>query len=139
MDEIGRRSAFTLGLAVAAAHALALPAAAAERTYGPNEGKELAPGVRLVGLGKSESTIPAYKTIEMVDFIFQPGSTYRHKSMSDDMVCFMPQGAVSIKKASKQFTVKEGEIYTCVKGEPEETTNTGSTVAVMRVIMLHAA
>jgi hypothetical protein len=71
MDEIGRRSAFTLGIAVAAAHALALPAAAAERTYGPNEGMQLAPGVRMVSLGKSESTIPAYKTIEMADGIFQ--------------------------------------------------------------------
>jgi quercetin dioxygenase-like cupin family protein len=139
MEDIGRRSTFALGLAAAATPARALPAAAAARTYGPNEGQEIAPGVRLVELGKAESTISAYKTIEMADIIFQPGKTVSEKSMPADMVCHMTQGEVLIKKASKQFTVKEGELYTCIKGEPEEDTNTGSTVAIMRAIMLHTA
>src|ERR1700736_5551559 len=140
MEDIGRRSTFALGLAAAAATpALVLPAAAAARTYGPNEGKELAPGVRLVELGKAESTIPAYKTIEMVDLIFEPGKTITEKSMPADMVCHMTQGEVLIKKASKQFIVKEGKVYTCIKGEAEEDTNTGSTVAIIRAMVLNAA
>lgn len=139
MEDIGRRSTFALGLAAAATPALVLPVAAVARTYGPNEGKEIAPGVRLVELGKAESTIPAYKTIEMVDIIFQPGKTFSEKSMSADMACHMTQGEVLVKKASKQFTVKEGELYTCVKGEQEDDTNSGSTVAIMRAIILHSA
>jgi quercetin dioxygenase-like cupin family protein len=139
MDKIDRRAAFALGVAAAATPALALASAAAARTYGPDEGQKLAPGVRLVALGKAESTIPAYKAIEMADIVFQPGSTITEKSMPADMVCFMTQGAVMIKKASKQFTLKEGEIYTCVKGESEEDINSGSTVAVMRAMILHTA
>jgi quercetin dioxygenase-like cupin family protein len=139
MEDIGRRTTFALGIAAAAAPALILPGVAAARTYGPNEGQELAPGVRLVAVGKAESTIPSYKTIEMVDIVFQPGSTISEKSMPADMVCHMTQGEVLIKKASKQFSVKENEVYTCIKGEPEEDINTGSTVAVMRAIILHTA
>ena len=139
MENIDRRSTFALALAGAATPLLVLPVAAAARTYGPNEGQELAPGVRLVALSKADSTIPAYKTIEMADIIFQPGSTISEKSMPADMVCHMTQGEVLIKKASKQFTVKEGELYTCVKGEPEGDTNTGSSAAIMRAIILHTA
>ena len=138
MKDFTRRSTFALGVAAAATSAL-LPIAAAARTYGPEEGKELAPGVRLIELGKAESTLPAYKAVEMLDIVFQPGKTLSEKSMPADMVCHMTQGEVSIKKASKQFTVKEGELYTCIKGEPEEDINTGSTVAIMRVIVLHTA
>jgi hypothetical protein len=56
MEEINRRSALTIGLATAAAtplFALATPAGAAEivPTYGPNDGQELSPGVRMVEVG----------------------------------------------------------------------------------------
>lgn len=137
MEDLTRRSTFALGITAAAS--TLLPIAAVARTYGPEEGKELAPGVRLVGLGKAESTLAGYKTVEMADLVFQPGKTISEKSMPADMVCYMTEGEVVIKKASKQFTVKEGEIYTCVKGEAEEDINTGSTVAVMRIIILHTA
>src|SRR6266568_2194743 len=139
MEDIGQRSTFALGLSAAAISVLVLPVAAAARTYGPNEGEEIAPGVRLVKLGTGESTIPGYKKIEMVDIIFQPGKTLSEKSMPADMVCHMTQGEVVIKKAAKQFTVKEGEVYTCVKGEAEEDINRGNTVAVMRAIVLQTA
>ena len=34
------------------------------------------------------------------------------------------------------FTVKKGDVWTCVKGEPEDTDNTGNSVAIMRTINL---
>jgi hypothetical protein len=139
MEDIGRRSTFALGLAAAATPALVLPAAAVARTYGPNEGKELAPGVRMIELGKRESTLPGYKTLEMVDAVFQPGKTVPASPMESDMVCHITQGELLIKKGAKQFATKEGDVYSCIKGEPEEATNTGTTVAIMRVIFLRAA
>jgi quercetin dioxygenase-like cupin family protein len=138
MEDISRRSAFALGVLAAATPAL-LPTSAAARTYGPEEGKELAPGVRIINIGKSESTIPAYKTIEMADVVFQPGKSTPEMPMDSDMVCHVPQGELLIKKGAKQFTVKEGGVYSCTKSETEGATNTGSTVAVMRVIFLRGA
>jgi hypothetical protein len=68
MEEINRRSALTIGLATAAAmplFALATPAGAAEivPTYGPNDGKEIAPGVRLVEVGKWGSDMTGIKSV----------------------------------------------------------------------------
>jgi hypothetical protein len=56
MEEIGRRSVFALGLAAAAAPALASSRAARAEMYGPDEGKELAPGVRLIELSQREAS-----------------------------------------------------------------------------------
>ena len=64
MEDISRRSAVAFGLTMVAATplvGLATPAAAA--MYGPNEGKEYHPGVRVVMLGKRDSMIPAYKEV----------------------------------------------------------------------------
>jgi hypothetical protein len=57
-----------------AASALALPTAAAAQTYGPDEGKELAPGVREVALSVRDSVIPAYKMVKLRDIVIQPGA-----------------------------------------------------------------
>lgn len=138
MEDIGRRSAFAIGLAAAATSALVLPTAAAARTYAPNEGKELAPGVRLVELGKWDSTIAAYKKIEMNDLVFQPGSTFPETAMDSDMICHVYRGKLLVKKGGKQFTVKDGDVYSCTKGETEGVTNSGTEVAIMRFIMLTA-
>ena len=102
MENLNRRSALALGLTVAAiAPLVAAPRRAAAEMYGPNEGKEFHPGVRVVMLGKSESTIPAYKTIQLSDTVFQPGSTWPDEAMPNDMVC----------------TVIEGELELVVDGE----------------------
>ena len=139
MEAISRRSALAASLGAAATPTLMLPVAALARTYGPTEGKEIAPGVRLVDLGTRESTIPAYKTIALADVIFQPGKAFPETPMESDMVCHVPQGELLIKKGEKQFTVKEGDVYSCTKDEKEGATNTGSTVAIMRVIYLRTA
>jgi hypothetical protein len=41
-------------------------------------------------------------------------------------------------RAGHAFTVKKGDVWTCVKGEPEDTYNMGNTAAVMREIALLA-
>jgi hypothetical protein len=70
--------------------ALSTPAVA--KTYGPNDGKELHPGVRRVELGTFNSDIPAYKSITMVDIVFQPGAVAPEEVMDNDMMCSIAAG-----------------------------------------------
>lgn len=105
MEEINRRSALTIGLTTAAAtplFALATPAGAAEivPTYGPNEGKELAPGVRLVEVGKWDSEMTGIKSVLVLDAVFQPGAADKESVMDNDMVCFITSGEFTIKKTN---------------------------------------
>ena len=58
MEEVNRRSAIGLGM-TSALFVLTTPAVAQE--YGPNDGKELSPGVRMVEIGTRDSDLPAYK------------------------------------------------------------------------------
>jgi hypothetical protein len=143
MERINRRSAITLGLTAAAATpllGLATPARAKE--YGPTEGKEIFPGVRVIDLGKRPSEISAYKTVHMMDVTFAPGAVFPvGEPMQADMVCHVPVGELKVTHgpAGKmtEYTVKEGDVYSCAKGSTlEGATNTGSVMAVMRVIQL---
>jgi hypothetical protein len=59
MEEMKRRSAMAFGLTAVAIPLFASTTLAVARTYGPNEGKELYPGVRLVEVGKWPSVISA--------------------------------------------------------------------------------
>jgi glycosyltransferase involved in cell wall biosynthesis len=68
-------------VAAAAAPALASSRAARAEMYGPDEGKELAPGVRLIELSQREAIIPVYKTVSMIDVVFQPGSHAPQETM----------------------------------------------------------
>ena len=123
-----------LGLTVAAATplvALARPAVA--QMYGPDEGKEYHPGVRVVMLGSSDSMIAAYKKIQMSDAVFQPGSTW---PMPNDMVCTVIEGELEITQGDKKFTCKGGDVYSCGKDTHESATNKGTVAAVMRTIDL---
>lgn len=104
----------------------------AER-YGPDEGKELAPGVRLVELGKGEAIIPGYKSVSMIDLVFQPGSSLPNEAMQNDMVCHMTEGELRIAQDGKEFTANKNYVWTCAKGTEEQPWNEGDVVAVMRV------
>jgi len=142
MEDIQRRSTVMLGLAAATA-ALAAPQAASAETYGPNygpnDGREVAPGVRRVDLGKRESMLPAYKTVSMRDVVYQPGAKSTNPSMPNDMVCHCLAGELLVDKGEgKRFTARKGDVWDCIKGEPENDANTGSTVAIMRVTDLLA-
>ena len=60
--------------------------------YAPNQGTEIAPGVRRVDLGTRESMIPAYKTVSMRDVVYQPNSKSMNPGMANDMVCHCLEG-----------------------------------------------
>jgi quercetin dioxygenase-like cupin family protein len=138
MGTMNRRSAIALGLTAAAAtplFALTTPATAAKQ-YGPNEGKEIAPGVRLVEVGTGNSDIPAYKSISIVDVVFHPGAVAPEMVMDNDMVCTIAAGEFTIKKADKEFKLREGDMYTCAKGKTDAATNTSSVVGVHRIAIL---
>ena len=142
MEDIQRRSAVALGLATATA-ALTVPQAATAETYGPDygpdDGREVAPGVRRVDLGRRESMAPGYKTVSMRDIIYRPGAKTESPVMANDMVCHCLTGKLLVDRGNgRRFTARQGDVWNCVKGEPESDVNTGTTVAIMRVIDLLA-
>ncbi len=135
MESMNRRTALAAGLSAAAAPLFIPAASAAVKEYGPTDGKELMPGIRLVELGTGHSDIPAYKSIMMVDIVFQPGAVFPETPMDNDMVCYIAAGEFQIKKADKEFTLKEGEMYTCSKGKTDGATNISNVVGIHRIAM----
>lgn len=135
MKTMNRRSAIALGVTAAAITPLFTLAASAKK-YGPKEGKEIAPGVRVVEVSTGNSDIPAYKSIAIVDVVFQPGAHAPQMVMDNDMVCTIASGAFTIKKADKEFNLKTGDMYTCAKGKTDEATNTSKEVGVHRIAVL---
>jgi len=138
MKAIDRRSALALGLAatassIATGRAIAQPSAA-------SQGTDIAPGVRLVELGKRGSMLPGHKTVTMRDVVYQPRARSSNPSMANDMVCHCTQGQLRIKqRAGVEFIARRGDVWSCEKGSPEEGENVGSGVAIMRVIDLARA
>jgi mannose-6-phosphate isomerase-like protein (cupin superfamily) len=135
MEHTSRRSVMAMGVTAAATPFFlsAIPVVAKE--YGPNEGKELGPGIRMVELGEMPSNIKSYKTIKVVDVIFQPGAVDK-TVMETDMVCHITSGEFKVVKNGKEFTVKQDEVYTCGKGDSDTTTNTSKVVGVHRIAIL---
>ena len=137
MKDLDRRSALAMGFV--GVSGLILPGQAAAQTYGPNEGKELAQGVRQVDLGTRQSIIPAYRRVHLRDVVVQPGAKTPERMMMNDMLCHMTEGELAVVQNDKQFTVKKGDVWTCAKGiSTEGTQNKGTTVAIMRIIDLLA-
>jgi quercetin dioxygenase-like cupin family protein len=137
MENIDRRSMLGLGVV---SSALVFPAMATAQTYGPTEGKELAPGVREVDLGERDSLIPAYKKVRMRDIVIAPGAKTPEREMMNDMVCHLTEGELAVVQNKKEFTVKKGNVWSCAKGlNTEGTQNKGSAVAIMRIIDLLTA
>jgi quercetin dioxygenase-like cupin family protein len=139
-----RRLALTLGL-TALGGTLAVPVRAEAQPYRPDEGVERAPGVRLVrvserasmAMGGRDGVLPGYKSIRMDDVIYQPGAKSRGDTMPNDMVCQCIEGEMRLDHGhGHTFSAKKGDVWTCVKGQPEHVENTGNTVAIMRVINL---
>jgi hypothetical protein len=140
MEAVNRRSTLALGLTMAATPLIAWATPAAAETYGPDEGKELAPGVREIALGERASNIKAYAMVKLRDVVIQPGAKTPDNMMKNDMLCHMTEGELSVVQNEKKFTVKKGEVWTCAKADTTEgTQNTSSAVAIMRVIDLMPA
>ena len=140
MNDMNRRSALALGAIGVTATLVARAKPAAAKSYGPTEGTELFPGVRLITLGTRDSHIKGYKTIAMEDIVYQPkGTSPLGDVMADDMVCTVTEGELQVTAGEMEFTAKEGDVWSCGKGSTKEAaTNNGTVVAVMRVINLKA-
>ena len=91
---------------------------------------------RVVEVGTGNADIPAYKSISIVDVVFQPGAHAPQTVMDNDMVCTITSGAFTIKKVDKEFKLKTGDMYTCSKGKTDEATNTSKEVGVHRIAIL---
>ena len=140
MEAVNRRSTLALGLTMAATPLIAGATPAAAQTYGPDEGKELGPGVRVITLGERASVIPAYAMVKLRDVVIQPGAKTPDNMMMNDMLCHMTEGELSVVQNEKKFTVKKGDVWTCHKADTTEgTQNTSSAVAIMRIIDLMTA
>jgi len=141
---VDRRSALALGLTAATAPLFvgAAPAVAAGTggipTYGPNDGKELSPGRRLVEVGEAPSEMAAYKSVKIIDVVYQPGAADPTEAMMDmDMVCYIMSGEFTVKKMGKDpYTVKAGDFYTCGKGRTDQATNISNEVGIHRIAIL---
>jgi hypothetical protein len=138
MEDMDRRSALAFGFATAAIlPAVLIPTPASAQRYRPDEGREIAPGVRRIDLTKRASEIPAYATVSMRDVVYQPGSKSENPGMANDMVCHCLEGELHVSQGpDKQFVAKTGDVWSCMKGMPETNVNHGSTIAIMRVIDL---
>ena len=138
MTKVNRRNALALGATALSAPLVTFATPVAAKTYGPTDGTEIFPGVRLVTLGTRDSHIKGFKTIAMEDVVYQPKATSPLGDvMMDDMVCTVIEGELQVTAGEKEFTAKEGDVWSCGKGSTKEAaTNNGSVVAVMRVINL---
>lgn len=147
MTDINRRSSLALAFAAASTpfFAFATSAKAAGGgvpKYGPNEGKDIGFGRRLVEVGEVESQIDAYKTVKIIDVVYQPGAgdpvpPPDDKGMDVDMVCHIMAGEFKIqKKGLAPYVVKEGFLYTCGKGKTDQATNLSSEIGIHRIALL---
>ena len=138
MENIDRRAALAVGFATAATLPAVLPPTpASAQRYRPDEGREIAPGVRRIDLTTRASAIPAYAMVSMRDTVYQLGSKSENPAMPNDMVCHCLEGELQVSQGpDKTFVAKTGEVWSCLKGMPEADVNNGSTIAIMRVIDL---
>src|SRR5215204_3409510 len=126
MVNIDRRS--TLAFGITAASGLAMPGSVAAGMSGmfgaggtaAPEGREVAPGVRIIDYTKREAVIPAYKNVGMRDFVYQPGAKTNYPLMPNEMVCHMLEGELSVSHgAGMDFFFKKNDVWSCAKGQPE--------------------
>ena len=138
MEDLDRRSALVLGAAIFAP-VIALPRSAAAEMYAPDAGKELAPGVRVVDLSNGEAIIPGFKTVSLIDIVFQPQSNLPSGAMPNAMVCHILEGELKVVQDGKEFQAKKNHVWTCAEGTQEGARNNESTVAIMRITNLLTA
>lgn len=135
MERISRRSVLALGVAAAAAPLAGTSWAVAQTSrYGPDDGEELAPGVRRVDLGDGEAAIGEYATVAMRDMIFEAGVSAPPVTMPNDMVCHMLEGELLISQDGRELgVIPENGVWTCRQGMEVAATNQTDAAAVMRI------
>ena len=136
MKKVNRRSALTIGLAVASA-AVVKPAASQTTDFTETT---VAPGVVVRSYsGETPSLLPGFKTVSMRDVIFQPKSkSPENQEMMNAMICHITEGELRVVQDGKTFTAKKNFVWTCNKSTIEHAANDGSVVAIMRITDLKA-
>jgi hypothetical protein len=130
MARINRRSVLAMGLGAASLLVLRTPQA--EAAVGDE--RELAKGVKERILGEGPAMIPGYSKVSMRDIMYEPGATSPANPMKNAMVCHITQGELKVTQDGKDFVAKKDHVWTCAKGTTTEgATNTGTTVAIMRI------
>ena len=143
MNDVNRRATLALGLAavtVTPLFSFATPArAGAVPNYGPNDGKDIGAGRRLIEVGTQESQITAYKSIQIVDVVYPPGAADPADDpvMETDMICHVIAGEFRVQKTGLEpYIVKEGGIYSCGIGKKDQATNLSNVVGIHRIALL---
>lgn len=115
MSDIDRRA--LVGLGVMAAFPTVATGRAEAQPHALSQGLEIAPGVRLVELGKRASMLAGYKNLSMRDIVYQPGAKSSTPSMVNDMVCHCTQGALRIKQVpGMEFVARRATYGAARKG-----------------------
>src|SRR6476620_7421600 len=99
MMDVGRRSALAFGLTAVAATPLFSTLAFAEESpkSGPEDGKDIGHGRRLVEVGTRPFEIAAYKEINIIDVVYAPGADDGEESKMDmDIVCHITAGELDV-------------------------------------------
>jgi hypothetical protein len=135
MANIARRQTLTAGLATVSAFMLGTREAFAA----VGDATKLAEGVTVKTLGEGKSMIQGFPKVRLRELTVQPGSSFPLLPMSNNMICHMAEGELQIDQGDMKFTVKKGDVRTCVPGGKEGGSNTGTTVAVMRISDLLAS
>jgi hypothetical protein len=81
--------------------------------------------------------IPGFKSVTLLDFIYQPGSKTPSTAMKNPMVCHVAEGELRVVQNGKEFIAKKYDVWTCDAGTHEATFNDGKVVAVMRMTWLN--
>ncbi len=82
-----------------------------EQDYGPTEGKEIAPGVRVVEVGKWDSIMTGMKSIVVIDVVFKPGAADEESVIDNDMLCQITSGEFKIKKRTRNLPSRKGLLH----------------------------
>lgn len=136
MEGINRRTALAVGLTGVAASAVPLSAKAA--MYGPEEGEPFpaGEGIRVISLSERQTMIEGYKSVKLLDLVFQPGAKLPVTPMEKAMVCHVIEGELQIISNDEEFTAGKNAVWTCNPGGNEGATNDSGEPAVMRVAQL---
>ena len=123
MTTLSRRAALIFGATTAA-----MPIGVEAHPYGPNEGEERHPGVRVIRPSENTSKVPGFKTVILRDVVQQPGSKIPNETMRNAMICHCLEGELEVAQEDGLFTAKKSTVWTCKAGGTETSENKGNAI-----------
>jgi hypothetical protein len=131
MTTLSRQAALIFGATTAA-----MPIGVEAQPYGPNDGEERHPGVRVIRLGENTSKVPGFKAVILRDVVQQSGSKIPLETMKNAMICHCVEGELEVAQEDGVFTAKKGTVWTCKAAAPKPRSTKAMPSAIMRVIEL---